>query len=85
MKPGNQMALAIEHMCDAVLEYNGAYEREFDGAKVGSDGVLGEAVADVLRGARQLLNGPLGWADGGKMDRRICAVAAHIGLNPEDI
>lgn len=79
----NQMARAIEHMIDAALEYSEAYEAQF-GDKIGTDYVLGAEIEAVLVAARGLLNGPLGAADGGTMDRRILSVAAHCGFDTAD-
>jgi hypothetical protein len=80
----NKMALAIEHMIDACLEYGAAYTVRFEGSTIAEDYVLGEEIANTLKAARGLLNGPLGVADGGTMDRRILNAAQHLGFNTEE-
>lgn len=63
----------------ATAQYADEYQLEF-GSKVGDDGVLGEHWADIVRGLRGLLNGPLGRLDGGTMDKILLGMLQREGF-----
>ena len=79
-----QMSFAIADILTAVENYSQAYSAEF-GDKVGGDAILGdEGIREILRGARVLLNGPLGRSDGGTFDHRILQIAKNNNLLDEN-
>lgn len=69
-----RMGLAIVQMMQACDMYATAYYNLFE-SHVGDDGVLGDALADILRGCELLLNGPIGRESGGDLHKRILKIA----------
>lgn len=66
--PQLAMGQALANQLRALAAYAEAYSLRFPDSKIGHDGVLGEAWADMLRGFIGLLNGDLGHLDGGALD-----------------
>lgn len=64
--------------------YADAYERHFD-AKIGSDGVSGDAWLDILKGIRALLNGETGRLDCGTVDGLLFDMAHYVGFEEKDL
>lgn len=55
-----------------------------NGAKVGTDGVLGRYWRDGARAVLGLLNGELGNLDGALTERTLRAIAEHNGVNLDE-
>lgn len=74
------MATAIVRLIEAANDYCEAYAARFEWT-VGNDAILGdEGIRPILCGLRTLLNGPLGRADGGNLDRQIMSIAEDADL-----
>lgn len=80
----DMMGLMVETIVNAAGNY-AARHAEMYGSPIGHDYVFGPALADILRGARTLLNGECGRLDCGNMDARILRVAQEAELNEEEV
>lgn len=67
----------IVDLITAASAYIGQQEATF--GKPWRDYVLGEGVAQILEGLRELLNGEIGRLDAGTCDMLICDMARRIG------
>lgn len=73
---------AIRDMIVSLASYADTYPVTFE-SDIASDGFLGEAWLDMLRGVRTLLNGELGRFDGGTLDSMICGIYEAAGFEGE--
>ncbi len=81
LHPGAQAILTI---LAGLTQYCTAYKAAFE-FEVGSDFVLGPAVLDIVKGMRELLNGPTGSADCGKIDAMIVSLLRSVGFSEDEI
>jgi hypothetical protein len=79
-RPGYERAIA--NALNAMADYAAAYESQH-GSGIGTDGVLGEAFADQLRGWLALLNGERGRLDGGLLDAAARSLWTRAGFEGE--
>lgn len=81
LHPGAQ---AILTMLAGLTQYCTAYKADLE-SEVGNDYVLGPAVLDIAKGMRELLNGPTGSADCGKIDAMIVSLLRSVGFSEDKI
>ena len=77
-------AQAILTMLAGLTQYCAAYKTDLE-SEIGSDYVLGPAVLDIAKGMRELLNGPTGSADCGKIDAMIVSLLRSAGFSEDEI
>jgi hypothetical protein len=75
-------AQSIVRMLAALAAYADCHETKYE-ASIGTDGVIGDAWLDSLRGVRALLNGETGGLDCGVVDATILAMAKAAGFEEE--
>lgn len=72
--------MAIRMVLQGLAIYAEQHRKRYD-SEIGSDGVLGRAWVESLRGVRDLLNGELDGLDAGTIDSAICALAKNEGVD----
>lgn len=73
---------AVSQLVLSVALYADRYYREFN-STLGDDGIMGDAVGDILAGVKTLLNGPTGSLDCASMERAINVIRRHHGIKGE--
>lgn len=76
---------AIVDLLKAWAKYADAYANEFDGSRIGDDGVLGDEWQDIGKAILGLLNGPTGALDCGTVDRLVRKIATAYGLDGDTL
>ena len=76
-------SVALANMLRALGQYVDGYHRRYPEFRLGGDIVLGEAWEQMLSGFLTLLNGELGWLDGGALDAAARDLHRWAGFDTE--
>lgn len=84
MLGGRPFEASIGGLLHAWARYADDHRAAYD-SPIGHDGVLGEHWRDIGLGLRGLLNGELGWLDGGTLDAFILDTLRAEGVETEGL
>lgn len=78
VNPQHGFETAILMLLDGVEEYRFRYNLRFE-SHVEDDGVLGDGLAEIVKGIRTLLNGEIGRLDAGTIDGYLVNILRKCG------